>query len=298
MGQEQAAEDVAGGTETTPAAPAPAAPAQQQQGRRNDKIVPMARETLAKLTREHQEKGRVAALTEIEKKAKSLGYDSVDEMWATLAAKTADAGNNARETGDNREARHNRKKDRNNRPRQQAQQQVRQPQNDAPATSKRDDRRVREFQEKAERERRDRIKAQREREEERAERLAAEGRGELKVLALQTGIKDPDYAVELWTRECEQQRSRMEPGAFEKWYLEASEQKFFEELKTTRPFLFQEVVVLANTGTVQDGKTSPPPGAAQVTQTLANAARKNAREMTREEYHADLKRRGLSIPSA
>lgn len=267
------------------------APQRQQQGggQRGDKVVPMARSTLAKITREHQDKGRQAALSELEQRARNAGYKSVDDM---LAAAERAKKNGGSRSDDRRGKQQQRGGDSKGNGKQQRQAQQT---DDRPA--KRDDRKMREYQARLDRERRDRIAAQRKAEEKEREAWAAEATGQLKVMALEVGGKDPDYMVSLWARECEAQSSRMNEGEYQKWLDSVDEREWFSGLRKTRPHLFQEVVVPANTGTTTGGNAPPAPGAGQVVQAGAAAGQKTAKKMTDEEYRAELKRRGLRAPS-
>lgn len=300
-----------GGGTTTPPAPS---------NNRNSKVVPMARESIAKLAREHQDKGKKAAQAELDKKAKKLGYGSADEMFASIEQnnrRRQGAQGNRRDRNDrsrgggNGERRNDRNGDQNargggNGGGDRSREGQRPQNNDRNRNRDRDDRRDRENQERIDRERRARLKAQRDADEARREAYAAEATGELKVMALQLGIRDPDYAIALMTRELESERGKLQSkfaGAdlereFGKVVDAFDETKYFEGLKKTRPYLFQETVVDANTGTTRTGEGGPPPpGAGQVTQVQVNNRQKNARDMSSAEYRAEIRRRGLKVPT-
>lgn len=253
---------------------------------RQGKTIPMARTTIDKLKRQHLEKGRKSAQDEIEKRAMDMGFATSEEMFEAFKKQKA--------------AQANREKSQAAKPVAMSQQNGngKKNENTKPNRSEQSgDRRQQELTVRLERERKERIKAQRKAEQAQQETWAAEAHGELKIMAMKAGIKDPDYGVELWTRECTSKRDRLEQAEYDKWLNETNEQDYFVGLGKTHPHLFQETIVPATTGTEKTGSAPPPPGAGQVIQANANAARTNVRGMSREDYQQEVKRRGLKMPS-
>lgn len=276
--------DVAVGTAEPAVAPAAGESAQQQQvvTTKGGKVLPMAQTSIDKLKRDAAERGKRAAQAEIEQRMKSLGYGSVDEL--IKAAERA------------KKSQHQPKvTQQNGKPKERTSQvQTQQPQNGG---TRRADRRERESQERLERERRERIRAQRRAQQAERDTWAAEAHGQLSRLAIKQGIKDEDYAITLLTRELNQKQATMAPADYDKYQREFDEAKYFEGLKKTHPHLFQETVALATTGTTTDDKAAPPPGTVQVTDAQTKGVRKGLPKMTKEEYNAELRRRGLTPPS-
>lgn len=270
-----------GAAETAPAADPPL-----QVTTRGGSVIPMNQVSIDKLKRDERERGKRIAASEMESRAKALGYGSADEMFAAAeqARKRNVAKSNQQQRPQQRPA--------NQKPN------ARQPEQNQRRGQGADDRRSREMQDRLDRERRDRIRAQRKADQSQRDAWAAEAIGELKVLALKSGIKDPDYAIHLWQQEAARQKTNLEPAAYDKWLNDLNESEFFTGLQATRPYLFQEVVVPANSGITTTGdKSPPPPGAGTVTKSQVASTAKDGRKMTREEYHADLRRRGLTPPS-
>lgn len=108
----------------------------------------------------------------------------------------------------------------------------------------------------------------------------------LREVAVAKGIRDIDYAVRLLTRHLEG-KEEAELQAFD-------EGKFFDDLRSTHPYLFGEVTKPATTGT-GTGNAPPPPKPGTAAQTQAQSGQVDARKMTREEYNEHLRKKGLSI---
>ncbi len=275
---------------TPPVPPVEPPPVVQTKG---GKVLPMAATTIEKLKRDQEEKGRRKALGELDGKAQELGYRNHEDMMQQLtAAKNKPRGqqqppkNGVNKNGPQGHGGQNGNGQGGKNGKQGSGQQSRQQPGNG---SRRDDRRDREMRDRLDRERREKNRAVRRAQQAEQDKWATEAESELKLMAIGVGIKDPDYAVSLWTRECQ--------GKDEAWLNAANEQAFFTDLKKSRPYLFQEAIVPANTGTVTPGNAPPPPGAGQVTQAQASAAQTNVRDMTREQYQEHLKKKGLRIPS-
>lgn len=114
---------------------------------------------------------------------------------------------------------------------------------------------------------------------------AREAQSELEKAAMAAGVKDIDYAVSLLKRSLEG-KSEAELKVFD-------EGKFFDNLRTERPYLFGEMVRPATTGTGSSVPTTPPtPG--QVEQRTGAAGQVDARKMKPEEYNEYLRRKGIN----
>lgn len=244
------------------------------------KVLPMTKVTIENLKRQERERGKKDASKDVEAKLKQAGFTSLDEALKAATERKA-APEKPRETR-NGGGSAPRTQERGNG----------KPKTDPPPpqqqTSDRQERRERERQAKLEAERQERIRAQRKANEATDRAHALEAEYELKMLATRVGIKDPDYAVTLFVRECQ--------GKSQEDLDKMDEQKFFEGLKETRPHLFAEPVKPANTGTEAGGNAPPPPGAGKVKTAAAQAGQFDARKATKEELAAEYKRRGLKYP--
>lgn len=274
----------AGGAPVIPPAPVPApnlpGGGGAGGGQHGDKVVPMQRSTLAKLTRDHEDKGRKSADDAMQKRAVAAGFASVDEM-----VKAAEQFKKRGQAGNGNGGKNNK-----------GGQQQRQA-DPPPAQQRGNDRAQRASDAKFERERKDRIAAQKKAEMAQQELYATEARGELMLMAYQAGIKEPDFAIQLLTRECEQQRTKLGESEYARWVDKLDEKEFFSGLKKTKPFLFQETIVLAETGTQTGTDAPPPPGAGKVAERQAANAQKKAQQMSKEEYEAKLRSMRLTPPS-
>jgi len=114
---------------------------------------------------------------------------------------------------------------------------------------------------------------------------AKEAEMELRESAVINGIKDPDYAIRLLTRALES-KSEEELAKFDHG-------KFFSELRSSHPYLFNEVVKPATTGNGAGAPAAPKP--AEAAAAAAQAGKVDATKMTAEEYRAHLAKRGLAI---
>jgi hypothetical protein len=114
---------------------------------------------------------------------------------------------------------------------------------------------------------------------------AARAEMHIRTIAAQTGVQDIDYAIILFSREVE----RLTPEEAEKF----DEKAYFETLRKSKPLLFGEAVVPANTGTGVGGAPKPPAPAAVRAQNGANGA-VDVRKMSPQDYQAHLAKKGIS----
>lgn len=109
----------------------------------------------------------------------------------------------------------------------------------------------------------------------------------LREMAMRAGVTDVDYAIHLFKGHL--------AGLTEDDIAKLDEQKWFEELRAKRPYLFSERVVPATTGTAGAAPPAPQPGAA-----AAAAARNgqfDARKATPQEVEQRLRKMGVSRPT-
>lgn len=118
---------------------------------------------------------------------------------------------------------------------------------------------------------------------------ATEAEMQLRLAATKAGVQDVDYAVELLRRKLKG-KTQEQLGAFD----ESS--YFTTDLKKSHPYLYQPVVVPANTS--GSGTTAEPAPAAQSQQTKAqiDAKKTDASQLSREEYDNLLSKHGLNNP--
>lgn len=108
----------------------------------------------------------------------------------------------------------------------------------------------------------------------------------LRQSAALAGVRDIDYAITLLERHIS--------GKDEAALAEFDERSFFNQLRTSNPYLFGETVVAATTGNAAAAAPkAPTPNA--VTQQSVQSQAVDARKMNREEYAALLRSRGLAV---
>jgi hypothetical protein len=107
----------------------------------------------------------------------------------------------------------------------------------------------------------------------------------LRTIASGAGVQDIDYAITLFSREVE----RLTPEQAATF----DEKQFFEGLRKSKPLLFGESVVPANTGTGAGGAPTPPkPGA--VAARNGQEGKFDARKANPRDLAAELARRGIN----
>lgn len=107
----------------------------------------------------------------------------------------------------------------------------------------------------------------------------------LRTVAASKGVHDIDYAITLFSREVE----RLTPEQAASF----DEGSFFEGLRKSKPLLFGEAVVPANTGTGAGGAPTPPKPGAVAAQNGANG-KFDARKANPRELAAELAKRGIN----
>lgn len=224
---------------------------------------------MADMKASERERGRKAALAEMDRKAKKLGYKSNQDMLEKLEAQRAGG--------------------RSNKPNQPAK-------SDTPAPTPTNDRQLnraqREIQRSADAARRaNKARAQEEKRRRELEKqlAATEARQELQLAAVRAGVKDVDYAIHLLEKQMSG-KSEQELAGFD-------EEAFFSTtLRQSHPYLYgvEERPAGPAGETRQEPKAPPKP--AEKAPAKNGGSDKDVRKMSSEEYNAELKRRGLTPP--
>lgn len=106
----------------------------------------------------------------------------------------------------------------------------------------------------------------------------------LRTIASGCGVQDIDYAITLFSREVD----RLTPEQAQTF----DEKAYFESLRKSKPLLFGEAVVPANTGTTPGGPRAPAPGAVAAKNGVDGKV--DARKLTPQQYSAELAKRGIN----
>lgn len=242
-----------------------------------------------RLKEQAMHKGRKDYENSFNEKLRSLGYSSFDELVNALNSGTRQSSNEekaqktqnqpAREEQPQRNTENNTErnpmsKNNNNQKQQQS----------ASAA----DREKQALRQQAERHRQRMIEEARRRRELERSLEAKEAEMAIRETAMQAGVRDIDYAVNLLARNLES-KSEEELAAFD-------EKQFFSGLRNTHPYLFGEVTRPATTGPGVGAQPAPmKPGT--VTQTTAQNSQVDARKMNQSEFQEYLRSKGLSSPN-
>lgn len=250
----------AGGTgqpPTPPAAvPAPAVSPREQ------KVITMQRGTYAKQMRDERDRGRQAATADMDKRAKALGFGSVEEMLKKAPKATADPATPPLPVP---------------------------PRGASPNEGKRYAREVEQARRALDAANKARLAESKRAREAEQRRLQVEAERDLERICARQGIRDTGYAIHLYTRACEN-KTREELEAM-------NEEEFFKGLQTQHPYLFGEVEQPATTGTGGSAPAAPSAAEAARKAALAGAPGQfNARTATKAEVDAHMKKLGLSNP--
>jgi hypothetical protein len=204
------------------------------------KVVSVPTSAFAKIKQEATEKGRKTALSEIEAKAKTLGFDSVDEMWSALsAASAAAAGGEApaapAPAPTKAEAKPTAKAEAK------------------PSAGKQDEAHVLRVAREIERARKDAEKAAREARKYKAELEKKQAESEMREMAMKFGVREHlDFTLHLLESDLR--------GMSEEQLSKFDETEWFGKLRASRPYLFGEQRIPATTGTA-GGNAPKAPGA-------------------------------------
>jgi hypothetical protein len=224
-----------------------------------------------------RDKGKRTALADVEKRAKAAGFENIDALFATVANLTK-AGAGQQPPPPTNQPPVNKPNDNDTRPQPPANRHDRK----AMARYERDLDAFKRKLDVADRARRVEEKRRRELQQ---KLDATEARAALEKVAISKGIKDVDYAVSLLTRHLED-KPEAELKAFD-------EGKYFEELRTTHPYLFGEVVVPATTG-IGNGNVPAPPRPGPAAAAVATNGQVDATKMSKLDYEAHLRKRGIN----
>lgn len=231
--------------------------------------------------RKKVEQGKRAATRDLEEKAKAAGFASLDAMFAHQGGRGGGGGGGGGKGNSNGTRASGGDGDEGNPPNRPSP-----PANkhDRKAMAKyerqmgRYQKQLGEMSKKARTEERRRKDVQRSKD-------ALEARIALERVAIQKGIKDPEYAIHLYTKHIE--------GKTDEELAKLDESAFFDGLRTSHAYLFGETTVPATTGTGGNNPPAPPkPGNA-----AANAAANgqvDAMKMDRKQYEEHLKKRNIN----
>jgi hypothetical protein len=250
---------------------------------RQPKVLTIPSNAMAQIKREEREKGKKAALAELEARLKKHGFSSVEEMERAAVSKNRPNRSNARPAA------------------QPARSAPREPEAApaaaAPAGSP--DRAMRRIErerehalEEARRHNTARSIEEKKRKKAEKELAAIQAEMELRTAAVRAGVTDVDYALELLRRSV-RGKTAEELKSFD-------ESAFFgKTLRASHPYLYGVVDQPANT-VAPEATKRPQPGqqAAPAKQELQQGGPVDARRLTANEYSDLLKRTGIKDPRA
>ena len=113
---------------------------------------------------------------------------------------------------------------------------------------------------------------------------------ELREVAILAGCTELDYSMDLLKREMR--------GKTAEDLAEFKPDEFFKGLRKTKPFLFSETPVPANTGPANGADTPPPPSPGDAAAAAGDGAKKDVREMSDKEFQDHLRSKGLSVSTS
>jgi hypothetical protein len=232
------------------------------------KTISLPTSAFAKLKAEAAEKGKKAALTEMQAKAKAFGFDSVDAMFEAL--QTARASTTVETQPETRAA-----------------PKATQAQKPAQAAGNVSSEALR-IAKEMERARKEAEKASREARRYRQELEEFQATAEMKEVLLRAGVReDVDYALDLMRRDINA-KLQTDPEL-----ASYSTDEFLKSLRTNKPFLFGESRVAATTGTGGEGPQARPAAPGQAAATIAQGEQFDARKASSEQIKARLAQLGV-----
>lgn len=276
----------------TPPAPAEAAPQAAEATETpvatiaDGKNVILPQHAFGKLKEEQRQRGKREAINELEAKFKAAGFSSLDDAIAAMAAvKNNVAKAEAKPEPAPKQAQAAKPAPKAVEPEayadEEAQETVQPPAN-VPA-----DKQLQRLQREREKLAKQFAAEQAQRRKLQRQLEAKEAEFALRETAVGRGVKDVDYAVRLVQREIS--------GKTEQQLASFDENKFFDNLRQTHPYLFGEMVVPATTGTgVGAAPAAPKAGNVQAAQ--GAASKFDARSASTEDYYRALRARGLTPP--
>jgi hypothetical protein len=232
------------------------------------KTISLPTSAFAKLKADAAEKGKKAALTEMQAKAKAFGFDSVDAMFQALeTARTSTAVEAPQET------------------RQAAKPAQAQKPAQAAGNVSAEALRIAKEMERA---RKEAEKASREARRYRQELEEYQATAEMREHLLRAGVReDVDYALDLMRRDINA-KLQTDPEL-----ASYSTEEFLKGLRTNKPFLFGESRVAATTGTGGEGPQARPAAPGQAASTIAQGEQFDARKASSEQIKARLAQLGV-----
>lgn len=235
------------------------------------KTISLPTSAFAKLKAEAAEKGKKAALSEVEQKAKAFGFDSVDAMFRALETSRSGASHEVAET----------------RPAQkqaQAPQQAKQGGTSKDAVAAEALRIAKEL----ERARKESEKASREARRYRQQLEEYQAEAEMKEVLLRAGVREEvDYALALMRKDI-QAKLETDPDL-----ASYSTEEFLKALRNNKPFLFGESRIAATTGTGGEGPQARPAAPGQAAASIAQSEQFDARKASPEQIKARLAQLGV-----
>ena len=245
----------------------------QAQGQNQGKTISLPTSAFAKLKAEAAEKGRKAALSDVEQKAKAFGFDSVDAMFKAL--ESTRSGSTVETQQETRAA-----------PKATQAQKPAQAAGNVSAEALK-------LAKEMERARKDAEKASREARRYRQQLEKAQAEMEMKEVLLRAGVRDEvDYALSLMRRDI-QSKLKTDPEL-----ASYSTDEFLKGLRTNKPFLFGESRVAATTGTGGEGPQARPPAPGQAAASTAQASQFDAKSASSEQIKARLAQLGIQYSRA
>lgn len=221
------------------------------------KTVSVPTSAFSKIKREAEERGRKAASSEFEAKLKEHGFSDFDSFVNAMTAMH---------------------KGQQEKPAEKAK-------TATPAQPKTSDEAYKMARE-LERARKEAEKASREKRRLQEMLDAKEAEFRLKQIAMQTGIRDVDYAVHLLTGAIET-KSEEDLKSF-------NETEYFKNLRSSHPYLFGEVAVPATTGTAGGSSAPAAPAPGTAAQQMAKNAAFDARTASADDFKRRLAQLGIN----
>jgi hypothetical protein len=247
---------------------------QEEPPARASKVVTMPAHRMVELKRQEREKGKRAALAALDAEAKGLGYASHAAMVAALKAKRSRVKPSASRTSAPEPETENEETDTST--------------PTAPrGRTTREQRELLRAQEQRRAANRARAAAERKARQLEKQREADRAEHELRIVAVSVGVKDIDYALTILKR----QLAGMSQAELAKF----DERKFFSDtLRKSHPYLYGEAVQPVTTSPSSESKEAPPTPPNKPTPPTAPP--KDVRQMSRQEYDAYLRSKGLTPP--
>jgi hypothetical protein len=223
------------------------------------KTVSVPTSAFSKIKREAEERGRKAASSEFEAKLKEHGFNDFDSFVNAMTA--MHKGQPAEKPAEKAKAA-------------------------TPAQQQKTSDEAYKMARELERARKEAEKASREKRRLQEMLDAKEAEFRLKQIAMQTGIRDVDYAVHLLTGAIET-KSEDDLKSF-------NETEYFKNLRSSHPYLFGEVAVPATTGTAGGSSAPAAPAPGTAAQQMAKNAAFDARTASADDFKRRLAQLGIN----